>query len=197
MGKAIGPIISVMGVSTVLAIVHFIVTVILAILLAATYSALTEEELIASIIFNNENNQTKIYKATLYDADNSKIDDYIIYGDQWRIDAGFVKMKYWANVLGVDSRYTLNRFEGRYKNISEENTKKHKAYQIEDHQLIEYFSYFFDTTYGSSTYQDIALRTKYKVLKTQTGLMVREEPVVEKEQESLLDKTKAFFGMST
>lgn len=177
--------------------IHFIITVILAVLLSSTYSALTEEELIASITFENENNQTKTYKATLYDADNSKIDNYIIYGDQWRMDAGFIKMEYWANVLSVDSRYTLNRFEGRYKDIADQNTEKHKAYQIEDHQLIEYFSFFFDTTYGSSAYQDIALGTKYKVLKTQTGLMVREEPIVEKESESLLDQTKEFFGIST
>lgn len=184
-------------VGSLFGVLHFMITVILAVLLSATYSALTEEELIASITFENEDNQTKIYKASVFDAENSKIDDYIIYGDQWRIDAEFIKMKYWANVLGVDSRYTLNRFEGRYKNISEENSMIHKAYQLEDHQLIEYFSFFFDTTYGSSTYQDISLGTKYKVLKTQTGLMVREEPIVVTEKESLLDKTKAFFGMST
>lgn len=194
MGKVIGYL---MGFSALAGVLHFIITVLLAVLLAVTYSALSEEELIASITFDKENNQTKIYKATLYDANNSVIDDYMIYGDQWRIDAGFIKMKYWANVLGADSKYTLNRFEGRYKNISEENTKKHKAYEIEDHRLIEYFSFFFDTTYGSSVYQDIALGTKYKVFKTQTGLMVREEAIVKKEPKGLLDKTKAFFGIST
>jgi len=63
--------------------------------------------------------------------------------------------------------------------------------------LIEYFSFFFDTTYGSSVYQDIVLGTKYKVFKTPTGLMVREEAIVKKEPKGLLDKTKSFFGLST
>lgn len=110
------------------------------------------------------------------------------------MDAGFIKMEYWANVFGVDSKYTLNRFEGRYKDIDEENTQKHKAYQLEEHSLIDNFGFFFDTAYGSSVYQDIKLNTKYFVLKTQTGLMVREESFIKKQEKGFLKKTKAIFG---
>jgi len=43
-----------------------------------------------------ENNQSEIKKM-----------NYEIYGNQWRIDAIFVKMKYLANVFGIDSKYVV------------------------------------------------------------------------------------------
>jgi hypothetical protein len=191
MDKLLMGVISIPIVGTV---IHFIITTILAILLAMTYNSLTKEELIATIVFDKENNQSQKYNAHLNNPNGSKIGDYIIYGDQWRIDAGFIKMEYWGNILGVDSKYTLNRFEGRYKNIDEENNKKHKAYQLEKHSLIDNFDFFFDTEYGSSVYKDIKLKTKYKVLKTQTGLMVREELREKKKEKNFLEKTKSLFS---
>jgi len=184
----------VVGLPVVVTVGSLILNVILASLLALTYSSLTKEQLVATITFENVPSKSKVYTAHLYDDKGSKIDDYIIYGDQWRMDAGFIKMKYWANVFGVDSKYTLDRFEGRYSNIDEENNSRHKSYQLEDHSLIDNMSWLIDTTYGSSTYQDIKLNTKYTVLRSQTGLMVREELIKVEKEKSLVDKTKSFFG---
>lgn len=172
-----------------------ILNAILAGLLALTYTSLTKEQLIATLKFDSINNKPNVFTAHIYDDKGSKIDDYIIYGDQWQMDAGFIKMEYWANLFGVDSKYTLDRFKGRYSNIDEENNSTHKAYQLESHSLIDKMSWFIDTTYGSSVYQDIKLDTKYTVLKTQTGLMVREESILPKAKErNFLDKTKSLFG---
>ena len=176
------------------AIISFVINAILAGLLALTYSSLTEEEVIATIKFNHVDNKEYAYIAHLYDNNGSKIDDYEVFGDQWRMDAGFIKMVYWVNVFGIDSKYTLNRFEGRYKNIEHENNNKHKAYQLESHRIIDTFSFFVDTNYGSSVYKDIELNTEYTVLKSQTGLMVREKNAERRENESLFEKAKSWFG---
>jgi len=176
-------------------VLHFVITALLAGVLALTYSSLTQEQLIATITFDKVNNQSKVYNAHLFNPNGSKIGDYVIYGDQWRIDAGFVKVKYWANVLGIGSKYTLNRFEGRYKNIRESNAQKHKAYQLESHALVENLEFFFDTTYGASVYQDIRLKTKYMVIKTPSGLMVRNTFIKVKKEKSLADKTKDLLGL--
>ena len=177
-------------------VLHFIITALLAGMLALTYSSLTQEQVIATVSFDKVNNQAnKVYNAHLYTPEGTKIGDYVIYGDQWRIDAEFIKVKYWANVLGVDSKYTLNRFEGRYKNIRESNSQRHKAYQLESHALIENLDFFFDTTYGASVYQDIHLKTKYMVIKTPSGLMVRNTFSNLKQEKSLIDKTKSLFGL--
>jgi hypothetical protein len=175
-------------------IISFILNAILALLLTMTYSTLTNEQKIAYIFFEKIKNEDKLYLAHLYANDESEIGKYKIYGDQWRLDAGFIKMEYWANVLGVDSKYILNRFEGRYSNIHDENIKKHKSYLLESHNIIDTFSYFVDTKYGSSVYKDIKLNTKYTILKSQTGLIVRENKIGIKKQDTLLDKTKTIFG---
>jgi hypothetical protein len=112
MGKLITGFITLPIIGVVL---HFIITALLAVLLALTYTSLTKEEIVAKIKFDVILNQSQMYIAHLYGADGSNIDDYVIFGDQWRMDAGFIKMEYWANVLGVDSKYILNRIEGRYK----------------------------------------------------------------------------------
>ncbi len=163
-------------------------------LLALTYSSLTQEQIVAIIKFDNVPEQPSTYIVHLYDNKEVNHKDYIIYGDQWRMDAGFIKVKYWANVLGIDSRFTLNRLEGRYKNIEDENSKKHKSYQIESHHIIDIFPFFVDATYGSSIYQDINLNTKYTVLKSQTGLMVREQTMLNNQEESFWEKAKSFIN---
>jgi hypothetical protein len=192
MGKIISFIVAIPVVGTVFS---FILNAVLAVLLTMTYTSLTQEQLIATLTFDNESNKSQIFIAHLNDAEGLNIDDYKLYGDQWRMDAGFIKMEYWANVFGVDSKYTLDRLEGRYKSIDDQNGKRHKSYQLEDHSLIDTMSFFVDTTYGSSVYTDIKLNTKYSVFKTPIGLMVREELIeLVKKEKSLLSKTKSLFG---
>ena len=176
-------------------VIMFIINAVLALLLALTYSGLTKENLVATITFDSAPHQNNVYIAHILDNDSKKIGDYIIYSDQWRIDASFIKMEYWANILGIESKYVLNRFEGRYSDIIKENTNLHKAYQLEDHSFIDNFSFFFDTTYGSSVYKEIKLKTLFTVLHSPTGLLVREKVIEEPKQEkSFIDKTKLFFG---
>ena len=49
-------------------------------------------------------------------------------GDQWRIDAEFLKWKYWATLLGIDSQYRLDRLEGRYRTAAAQNTQPNLAH---------------------------------------------------------------------
>ncbi len=172
-------------------LISVFLNVMLALMLVWGYSSLTKEQVIASIEFTKIAAQNNAYIAHIMDESGELIGDYKIFGDQWRIDVGFIKMKYWANLLGVDAKYTLDRFEGRYKDIHAENNAKHIAYQLEDHHLIDLGHFFIDTTYGSSTYQNIKLNTRYRVLKSQTGLMVRENNL--NSDKSLWEQTKSFF----
>jgi hypothetical protein len=182
------------GIPSFVVLLSLILNAILAALLVLTYSSLTEEQVVATIQFEDVKNQEDVYIAHLFDDSGSKIDDYKIFGDQWRMDAGFIKMEYWANIFRVNSIYTLNRFEGRYEDIEDENNNKHVAYQLENHGIIDTFSFLVDTTYGSSTYQNIKLNTKYTVLKSQTGLMVREIELNDKKERSYFEKVKEFVG---
>lgn len=148
-----------------------------------SYNALTKETEIANIHFIKSNIDNNTFTAYIVNSKNIAIGNYEIYGNQWRIDAKFMKMKYWANIIGLDSRYALERFEGRYKNIEEQNSKRKFAYNLGEEVIIDSFTIFdwnpfIDTEYGSSTYKNIDVNRKYTVFKTQTGIIVRDEELL-------------------
>ncbi len=184
------------GIPLIVAIISIVLNFILAGLLALTYTTLTQEKVIATIKFEKiSDSNNKSYTAILYDGSGKKIDNYLIKGDQWQIDAGFYKLEYWANIIGMESKYTLDRFKGRYKNILDENKLKPISYQIEDNKIVDTFSFFIDTNYGSSTYKDIKLNTLFIVLKTPTGLMVREEHIEKTKKTNYYNKFKSTLGL--
>lgn len=147
----------------------------------AIYNQLTDEKSIATIYF--EKQEDKIYKAILKREEGSDFSSYIIYGDQWRIDAKFIKIKPWANVLGFDAQYKLSRLEGRYSNIIEQNNNKKISYDLAKNDAINMpkflidWNYLIDAEYGSSSYKKIKQHTKYTVMRTQFGLIIRENPI--------------------
>jgi hypothetical protein len=177
----------------------FVATVVLAVGLGLTYHNLTKEKPILELKFEKVPNEKQKFIAHLkvedrVDSNQSKIEkmDYEIYGDQWRVDVIFVKMKYLANILGMESKYVLDRIEGRYKNIKDENSKKHFAHPLEEHKLIDTMGFLVDTTYGSSVYKDIEVGTRYTIFKTPTGVMVREYKK-ENPNSSMVDKGKEYL----
>ena len=87
-----------------------------------------------------------------------------VYGDQWRVDAEFLKWKYWALLLGLDSQYRLDRLEGRYRSVVDQNSQPKLAHDLRDETAVDVVSlaeglgrwnFLIDASYGSSTYQDI------------------------------------------
>jgi hypothetical protein len=150
-----------------------------------TYHRLTAETLIAELTFDQLADQA--YRVNLATGDLCTTDAYTVYGDQWRIDARFVKWKYWANLLGFDAHYRLERLQGRYRDITEENTKPHKAHEIAEATVIDVvalaerlgkMNFLLDAEYGSSAYQEMRTDLRYLVYKTQTGIITRSKPRV-------------------
>jgi len=165
------------GIPLTLALVTAIIHVGLAVFLTTTYHHLTQEPLVATITFDQAQTSEKQYTAHVRLPSGEKLGDYVIYGNQWRMDVAFIKMTYWANALGIPALYALNRIEGRYKNIHDENTQKHQSYALEYYPRMIFFRMLVDTRYGSSVYQDIHLGVVYQVRHSATGLLVREEAV--------------------
>jgi hypothetical protein len=148
-----------------------------------TYHSLTREALVAEISF--EPVADKHWRARLATGDHCRIEYYEIHGDQWRIEAQFIKWKYWASLLGLDAMYRLDRFEGRYQDVDEQNRRHKVAYSLAQDSALDMvavaealggFNFLFDASYGSSTYHAIDNRQLYRVYRTQTGLITRTEP---------------------
>lgn len=148
-----------------------------------TYDRLTAETLIAELRFDATGDRQ--YIAHLRTGDRCDERAFPVLGDQWRIDAEFLKWKYWALLLGLDSQYRLDRLEGRYRSAGEQNTQPNVAHALSEPTAVDLVSvaetlgswnFLLDATYGSSTYQDIDTGNVYYVYRTTTGIITRHEP---------------------
>jgi hypothetical protein len=148
-----------------------------------TYNTLSEETVIAELRF--ERTGDREYVSHLRTGNRCEERMLPIIGDQWRIDAEFLKWKYWALLFGLDSQYRLDRLEGRYKSTADQNKEPNIAHDLADGTAVDIvnfarslgpLNFLIDATYGSSTYQDIDPRLVYYVSKTPTGIITRSEP---------------------
>lgn len=152
-----------------------------------TYNVLTHEEPIMVITF--EKGEGREYLARI-ESPRSLRGEYLVQGDQWRVDARFIKIKYWANLLGLESRYSLDRLQGRYISVQDENSLPSTAHQLNDSEGFHFsvfgWSPFLDIEYGSSTYQIIDPEKKFTVFKTPTGIITRAELIVKADGDNWL-----------
>jgi hypothetical protein len=150
-----------------------------------TFHRLTDESPIAELRFRKTGSQE--YEATIAYGDFCHPEKHLLYGDQWRMDAQFLKWRPWANLLGFDSMYRVERLAGRYLDVQEENTRHHLSYELYPEEQLDLLlildSYNghlspVDTLYGSSVYDAMQEDTLYRVYRTQSGLLARKsEPV--------------------
>jgi len=149
-----------------------------------TYNRLTDEAPVARLSFQPVAAQQ--YRVELRSGDFCDPRTFLLYGDEWRIDAHFLKWKPWANVLGLDARYRLDRLGGRYRNIDQENTHPHVAWSLSGSTLFDPARLAgglpgmlspLDTEFGSSVYQAIEPGYEYTVYRGQGGLLVRKSPL--------------------
>ena len=104
-------------------------------------------------------------------------------GDEWRLDARIIKWKGWANIIGLDSYYQLERLSGRYSDIEQANSLLPSAYRLSGaqkgvsiwklKQLMKSKLPFLDAYFGQSVYLPMQDGARYQLSITQSGLVVR------------------------
>jgi hypothetical protein len=151
-----------------------------------TFHRLTAEEPIAELRFTRVGEQE--YEAVLRYGDFCTPETYRLYGDQWRLDAEFLKWRAWANLLGFDAMYRIERLGSRYLDIQGENTSRQVSYALRPAVPVDltaviaaYHGIFtpVDTLYGSSVYDGMDEAAVYRVFRGQSGLFVRKAGILE------------------
>lgn len=145
-----------------------------------TFHRLTDESPIAELRFART--APGEYQATIAYGDFCTPERYTLRGEQWRLDAMFLKWRAWANLLGMDAMYRIERLGGRYREVSDENSAMPQSYALHGESVIDlagmlagYEGRFspVDTLYGSSVYDDMDPAFIYQVYRGQSGLLVR------------------------
>jgi len=103
-------------------------------------------------------------------------------GDEWQIDARVLKWHAFANLIGFDSAYRLERISGRYADIERERNEPHTVFALSPTDRIDAWSLlrtwrrfvpWVDAIYGSAVYVPMSDGADYQVVVSQSGLVVR------------------------
>jgi hypothetical protein len=108
--------------------------------------------------------------------------NFALRGDEWQVDARVLKWRAFANVIGFDSSYCLDRIGGRYTRIEDERAQARTVYPLNPPELIDlwdlahrYRSWvpWLDALYGSATFLPMADGALYEIKVSQSGLIAR------------------------
>ncbi len=107
---------------------------------------------------------------------------FSLRGDEWQVDARLIKWRAFADLVGFDAAYRLERISGRYSNIEDERNLPRTVYALNPPNRVDlwalvhrYHSWlpWFDALYGSATYLPMADRASYQINVSQSGLVAR------------------------
>lgn len=151
---------------------------------AQSFSRLTYEAPVANVSVKLADPANNLYDVTVARLDGPQsVQVCRLQGDEWDLSARTQKWKPWANVLGLDSTYTLDQLSNRYFSAERANGKTITAcdlkgpppaidayvpqswlFWIFDHSFVE------DRRFGTASYMPLADGAAYKVVMTQSGL---------------------------
>lgn len=143
-----------------------------------TYDRLTHESTIAEVRFQEVGPQH--FLASIMFKNKAKILD--LRGDEWQIDARVLKWRGTAVLIGFDTLYRLDRFSGRYRDLSQEKTGPRTVYGLSEEQGLDLWMIarkytrwipWVDAVYGSATYMPMVDGASYTVSVSSTGLLAR------------------------
>ena len=146
----------------------------------ASYARLSYEKPVAKLRFYQRGEQD--FMATLQLLDENSSREFRLQGDEWRLEGKLLKWHAYANLVGLDSHYKLDRISGRYRNLEQERTAIRTLYEVSSQPGLDVWSQahkvtwlkpFIDARYGSATYLPMQDKAEYLVSITQSGLIAR------------------------
>ncbi len=107
----------------------------------------------------------------------------LIKGDEWRLEARILKWQGWANIMGLDSYYKLDRLSGRYRSIEQAgselpsvldlSTKERGLNLWELKRLMKSNLPFIDAYYGQAVFLPLQHAAAFNISINQAGLIAR------------------------
>jgi hypothetical protein len=145
-----------------------------------TYNRLTYEQPVAELVFEARGPQS--FQVIVTQIPSGSLQILQVNGDEWQMDARVLKWRGWANLLGLNAQYRLERFSGRYRDIEQERTAPRSVYPLAENPGLDIWTLaanqsrwvpFVDAVYGSATYLPMAHGARFQVTMSQTGLLAR------------------------
>ena len=167
--------------SYLLLVLFFLISISLVGTNVLTYHRLTHETPIALLQVERLNKQS--YRLELLLLDNCIKTSYLLKGDEWQMDARIIKWHGWANLLGLDASFQLDRISGRYQDIEQQRMSLPTVFALEAKPEYDLWALkkeyqwlpWLDAKYGQSVFLTMKNKQSYQLYMTQTGIIAREE----------------------
>lgn len=154
-----------------------------------SFARLSHENDVANIAVKSLDPAKNLYRVTVQRLDAANVVQTCdVQGDEWEMSARVQKWKPWANVLGLDTTYTLDQMGNKYFNAGRGNGRPITACDlkgpppaVDQYVPNSWLFWLLDQSYtehrrfGSAAYMPNADGAVYKVVMTQSGLNA--EPV--------------------
>ncbi|MBS0386549.1 MAG: hypothetical protein JSS00_14500 [Proteobacteria bacterium] len=152
-----------------------------------TYSRLNAERQVATVDLRKlgpEHFQATVTEAANADHPQPIVHIFDVQGDEWRLEARVLKWKPWANVLGLDAQYRLDRFSGRYTETADEQTRPRSVYSLLPERrtgldflpvarsVTQYLPLVDIPQYGQGVYMPMADGAQYQVTILSSGALL-------------------------
>lgn len=147
-----------------------------------TYQRLTYESVIADVYVRELGPQKFQLSLSYSDSDDDQ-HYYVLEGDEWQLDAKVLKWKGWANLIGLNSFYQLDRLSGRYADIKQAKQRLPSLHDLTNQsqgldiwkmkQLLRDKIGFVDVLFGQGVFMPMVDGSHFKVLIGQSGLITR------------------------
>ncbi|HTO52423.1 MAG TPA: cation/multidrug efflux pump [Myxococcota bacterium] len=153
-----------------------------------TYARLVYEQPVLFVEF--QANGPQRYTATVTRVQTNASQTFELAGDEWQVDARVLRWHGFANVLGLDAYYRLERVSGRYHDVEQERSGPHSVYSLYQKPFFDLYGFaqahprwipFLAGFYGSATYEPMAPGARYEVRLTQNGLISKPDNDVARE----------------
>ncbi len=144
-----------------------------------TYHRLTHEQPALEAQFKRAGDQRY---AALLTYPSGETQELALSGDEWQVDARVLKWKPFADLLGFDTAYRLERISGRYTDIARERDQERTVYALNPPDRVDVWTLlrawrryvpWADALYGSAVYVPMGDGARYQVVVSQSGLVAR------------------------
>jgi hypothetical protein len=145
-----------------------------------TYQRLTYEQSVAELKFRQL--APRHYQVDLAVSDNSELKQYQLFGDEWQLDARILRWAPPLQLLGLNTRYRLERLSGRYHDDALERSQPRTVYSVSTDAGLDIWSLardyqvwlpWIDAYYGNATYLPMRDGARFIVTINQYGMIAR------------------------
>lgn len=144
-----------------------------------TYHRLTHEQPALEAQFKRDG---EARYAALLTYPSGETQELALSGDEWQVDARVLKWHAFADLLGFDTAYRLERISGRYTDIARERDQQRTVYALNPPDRVDVWTLlrawrryvpWADALYGSAVYVPMSDGARYQVVVSQSGLVAR------------------------